>query len=152
MAPRGAPPKLNWDDAFDEYLLVHKPNGMPQYEFAASKKVDANWLSSKFAEIRRQRRLQSVKNDMPKVMLKALRSVNEALDEEPDRSPSATRTGMSVGEKAKISIEAFKAMADREGMSPQAVTLNMQQINQNKSVVTVAYFATAPTEVKELFQ
>lgn len=146
----GAKPKIDWQHAFDEYLTVYKPKGMRQKEFAKLKGVQPQWLSTQFTEIRRERTLQSVKSEMPKVMLKALRNVKEALDEEPDRSPSAVRKGISVEGKAKISIEAFKAMADREGMSPQAVTLNVQQNNMNKTLIALPTMFSDNGNVSEL--
>jgi hypothetical protein len=89
---------------------------------------------------------------MPKLMSKALKGLEEALDEEPDRSVAEDRTGISVEAKAKLSLATATSMADRLGMSPQAMTLNVQQNNHNKNVQMLSFFATEETqEVKTLF-
>ncbi len=133
--------KLDWNQAFDEFILVHKPAGMKQYQFAALKEVDVEWLSTKFTEIRNERLMTKNKSRLPKLLSKALDGLESALGEEVDREVADKRTGIGVEAKAKLSLAAVTGIADRLGMSPQAMTINMQQLTQNKTILAVPIFA-----------
>lgn len=143
--------KLDWEQAYDEFILVHKPKGMKQYEFAALKEVNPQWLSVRFKEIEGERLIKSNRSDMPRIMAKALKGLEEALDEDADRSVPEFRTGIGVEAKAKLSLAAASSMADRLGMSPQAMTINMQQLNQNKTVLAVPIFAAQASPMMDKF-
>ncbi len=149
----GAKPKIDWQAAFDEFLLVHKPNGMLQKDFATLKGVQPTYLSLRFNEIESERIMESNKAEMPKLMQTALKGLKEALNEEPDRQTVDLRTGIGVEAKAKLTLATATAMADRLGMSPQAMTLNVQQNNLNKAAIqSVPFFQVKDTEMESLLQ
>ncbi len=146
-----APSKIeNWDAAFDEFILVHKPKGMKQYEFAALKQVDAEWMSTKFSEIRNERLMTENRSRMPKLLSRGLDEMESTLDMVAGIKEDEPGKGISQEFKSKMGLEAAKFAADRLGMSPQAVTINMQQLNQSK-IVIAPLFDMAPSEIDKPF-
>jgi hypothetical protein len=87
---------------------------------------------------------------MPKLLSLALQNVKEALLEPPDREVAKLRTGISVTDKAKLSLDAAATMADRLGMSPAATIINLQQNNNNKTVIA-PLFEQAPDAIDAVF-
>ena len=147
-----ASPKIDWENEYDAWILVHKPKGMKQYEFAELKGVTDTWLSTRFNEIENERLMMTNKTKMPKLLAKALDNVETALDEAPDRSIAELRVGISVTDKAKLSLEAVKTMSDRLGLSPAAMTINMQQNNsKNIAILAMPIFAAEAQPLMDKF-
>ncbi len=140
----GAKPKLDWDSAFDEWVLVVKPKGdITQKAFALQKGVEPTHLSRRFHEIELDRTTNTAKSKMAHVMIKSLERVDEALDElDEDEKVTAS-------DKLRSANDSFKATADRMGLSPQAQIINIQQSNQanlSASVVIPPMIQSADTE------
>lgn len=151
----GAKPKIDWEHAFDEYLTVYKPKGMKQKDYAVFKGVQPAWLSTRFNEIENERLMEVNKARMPKLLSMGLDVVEDTLQMKTGFNEDEPGTGISDEFKAKFGLEAVKAMSDRLGMSPQAVTLNVQQVNQNKTLIALpSMFSNAEnqSELKSLLQ
>ncbi len=119
-----------WDQAFDQWIMVIKPKGeMTQFEYAKSLGVSAPWLSTKFSEIEISRITNNAKVKMAKVLEKSLDKVDEGLDEL-DGDEKVTAAG-----KVHASNESFKIMADRLGMAPAQMNMNVNtNIQMNVSL------------------
>lgn len=138
----GAHPKINWEQAFEQWLSHKRDNPKAtQKAFAVSIGLDIEYLSTRFTEIRTKRLLDTSKGLFPKLLKKSLAIINNTLNEDADYNIAAERTGISPEFKGKFALETAKAMADRLGMSPQAMTLNL---NQNNLTVLQAPIFAAP--------
>lgn len=136
----GSNPKINWEQAFEQWLSHKLENPKAtQKAFAVSIGLDVEYLSTRFTEIRTKRLLDTSKGLFPKLLKKSLAIINNTLNEDADYSTSADRTGISPEFKGKFALETAKAMADRLGMSPQAMTVNLNQ--NNLTVMQAPIFA-----------
>jgi hypothetical protein len=129
----------DWDLAYDQWILVHKPNGVKQQDYAKSLGANATWLSTRFNEIARNRIMLEIKGDMPKVLQKALKGMEEGLNY------------VDPKEQASVSSRVFSTIADRDGMSPQAQIINIQQKN-SMAVVSVPLFEEGAERAKAMFE
>jgi hypothetical protein len=117
--------KLDWEKAFDDWVMVFRPKGeITEKEYAKSLGISYTHLSHRFSEIRVQRISNKAKNKMAKVMIKSLNKMDEGLDELDDDED------VDAASKLRASSEAFKSTADRLGLSPQANVIQIQNNNQ----------------------
>lgn len=104
--------KHDYEALYLEYRQLAKATSLPQYAFAKQKGIHAVTLSKQFAAIKRGLQMDAFKTRNPGILLKAQAKVNAALDD-PELDP-------------KFALETYKAVADREGLSPAAVTVALQ--------------------------
>lgn len=104
--------KYDYDELYLEYRQLAKATALTQREFAEQKGVHPVTLSKQFAAIKRNIQMDAFKTRNPGILLKAQAKVNAALDD-PELDP-------------KFALETYKAVADREGQSPAAVTVALQ--------------------------
>lgn len=105
-------PKYDYDELYLEYRQLAKSTALTQREFAISKEIHPVTLSKQFAAIKRNIQMDAFKTRNPGILLKAQAKVNAALND-PELDP-------------KFALETYKAVADREGQSPAAVTVALQ--------------------------
>lgn len=120
---------LDWDACYDHYLSLKRVQTITQADYAKQIGVDKSYLSTNFAEIRRHRAELDVRLRLPIVMAQSLRDVQSSLD--------SNRLDETIDGKHKqhYALDAFKAIADRAGFSPQAVTVQVSQTNQQAIVM-----------------
>jgi hypothetical protein len=138
--------KLDWDQAFDEWVLVIRPRGdVTQAEFAKSKGVSPTHLSTRFGEIEVARITGQARAGMAKVLMTSIDKVAEGLkDLKDDKNvDAATRTRTAAG--------VLRTTADRLGFSPQQTTINIQQNNATKVEIVPLFEAAYVDADKAVF-
>ena len=113
-------PKHDYEALYLENRQLAKATGMTQRAFAESKGIHYVTISKQFTIIKRGLQMDAFKTRNPGILLKAQAKVNAALDD-PELDP-------------KFALETYKAVADREGLSPAAVTVALQ----NNVAVSIA--------------
>jgi hypothetical protein len=106
------PAKYDYEELYLEYRQIAKATSLTQRAFAEQKGLHPVTLSKQFAAIKRNIQMDAFKTRNPGILLKAQAKVNAALDD-PELDP-------------KFALETYKAVADREGLSPAAVTVALQ--------------------------
>lgn len=104
--------KYDYEALYDEFYRDKAKTGMTQYAFAESKGIHPKQLCRAFGQIKREIQMQAFKHKNPRLLLKAQRNLEKALDD-PEADP-------------RLSLEAYKAVSDREGLSPNAVNVAIQ--------------------------
>lgn len=121
----------DWNVCYEQYLSLKRTQpSISQRDYALQLGVDRTYLSTQFAEIRRKRYELDVRQRLPAVLAASLRDVENGL--------KSNREGNGAEDPKHIqhyALDAFKAIADRAGFSPQAVTLNVTQTNQQAIVL-----------------
>ena len=130
----------DWDSVFNAWVLVHEPTGMTQAAYAQSLGISEGHLSSKLDEIRIKRIIGKTKLKMAEVMQKSLDKMDNGLEKLVDTKPDR---------QVMAASEAFKATADRLGLSPQQVAINIQQ-NNSQNVQVVPLFEAAYADKDKL--
>lgn len=105
-------------------------------EWCKTRNLGYTNTSAEFASIKRKMQLEAFQKANIGILLKAQSNVGRAVSSsefEPEFS-------------AKYNLEAYKAIADRSGFSPQAVTINMQQNNQTNIAIPPLFAQDADTE------
>ncbi len=142
---------LDWNMAYDQFLLVYKPKGMTQRAYAETvMEMDHTYVSTNFVRIESERILSGSKTRMTKLLETALLSVEASLKEKADYSPSAERNGISAEFKNRFGLDAFKAMADRLGFSPQAVNIAVTQNSQTNIVIPPLFAQQYADDAKKM--
>lgn len=106
------PAKYDYEELYLEYRQLAKATGLTQRAFAEQKGVHYVTLSKNFATVKRTLQMETFKRRNPAILLKAQAKVEAALND-PEVDP-------------KFALETYKAVADREGLSPAAVTVALQ--------------------------
>lgn len=141
--------KIDWDQAFDAWVLVIRPKGeMTQAEYAKSLGVNHTWLSHRFTEIEVERISNKAKGKMASVMAKSLEKMDEGLDQM-DSDPE-----VDSASKLRAANDAFKSTSDRLGLSPQANIISIQNTNQAnaQSILTIPPMFQTPQDQEDLKQ
>jgi hypothetical protein len=120
----------NYKALWLEYLSAYKSEGKTQVEFCKDKDLEPTMISRHFAELKREAQIDLFKRRNTGILLKAQSNVHKAL--EADQV------------KPEFSLDAYKAIADREGLSPQAQIINIQ--NQATAGVVLAPFFSQPDD------
>ncbi len=144
----GPPPKINWEQAFERYVIEEVPKGITQAAYAAAIGVNSCYFSTKFTSWERERELTIFKRRTPNLLNKALDNVEKTLKEDAEYVKSADRAGLSPQFKAEFSLDAVKAFAGMEGISPQGAIINIQ--NKATATVLAPMFAGQTDEIRNL--
>ena len=150
----GATPKIDWEQAFDAWILVIKPKGeLTQATYAKQLGVQETHLSRRFAEIKRERTMAAINSKMPQVMRKSLKQVDEALDATQVQNDKGDWIDVDPMAKGKLALDIFAKLADRQGMSPQANLITIQQNTQTNTFIIQPMFHSEQNqeETKLLF-
>jgi len=129
----------DWEAAYDAYMNTRAIHGVTQRDYAFELGVHENHLSTKFNEVKRNRIMQGIKGKMPEVLAKSLERMSEGLDY------------MKQEDMASVSTKVFSTLADRDGMSPQAQIINIQQRN-SQNIVSVPLFEEGKKLAEEMLK
>lgn len=133
--------KIDWDAAFDAWILIHRPKGiLTQQAYAQSLGVAPTWLSTRFNEIERIRKTDEIKQKMPKVLQQSLDKIEEGLE------------FIKPEELASTSARVFSTIADRLGMSPQAQVIQIQQNNANQTILVPLFEGEVASKAEKIFE
>jgi hypothetical protein len=133
---------LDWGAEYDHYIALKRTQGLTQAQYAEQLGVDKSWVSTNFAQIRRERYKLDVSNLLPRIMAESLRDVQAALN--------LNRDGLDDRQKQGFALEAFAKVADRAGFSPQAVMVNVQQNNSSTVVMPPIFGGEYSDGVKQM--
>jgi hypothetical protein len=117
IGSRGPIPKYDYEALYEEFVHARSIGKVKTLgEFAALSKLNKHKLSQRFSEIKRDIQMKEFRRKNPALLLAAQRNIIKALE-----------TGNKDNDyQARISLEALKIIADREGLSPQANIINVK--------------------------
>lgn len=137
MATLGRPSR-DYHALWVEFANDYKAKGKTLGTFCADKGFDYATVSTKFAELKRQAGLELFKSKNIQILLRSQANVKKAVNS----------TEFDPEFQAKYSLEALKAIADREGLSPQAATINITQQTATKITVAPLFDGSEETRAK----
>ena len=123
---------IDYEAAYAEFQLLSIRENLLLKDYCAARNLTYTTCSTHFAEIKRRLDIETFQRNNIGLLLKTQTNIKEAVESD-EFDPKF---------KASFSLDAFKAVADRSGFSPQAVTLNVQQNNQN-NITLPAIFSAA---------
>lgn len=137
----GPPKKHNYEALYQEFLHLKTQGHLTLAEFCESRHLGMTQTSTQFAELKRQAELKIFRSRNTEILLVAQSKVSESLN---NKKLPATF-------KANYALDSFKAIADREGMSPQAQTINIKNAATAIGQAIIApLFEQEPEEFKTL--
>ena len=129
----------NYEELYFEYLALKSATKLELMDFAKQKNINYSQLSRNFNDIKRSQDLEAFRLKNPTILLQAQANVERALQ----------TVKLKPEFKASYSLDALKAIADREGLSPAASVINIQNTNtQNTALVPL--FAGESPDLKQL--
>ena len=141
-APRtmGRPRAYDWRALWNLFKAEHSRNPqLTQENFSKKMGVNASQASTNWAEFKRQEKLAQFRTKNTDLLLKSQDNIERALSD----------IELDSKFQASFSLDALKAIADREGMSPQASILNITA-SANANAVSAPLFATESDDFKKL--
>lgn len=137
----GPRPKFNYEELYQEFCHLKSVKELTLNDFAAERNLNASNLSTRFAEFKRQAQLNIFRGRNPEILVKAQSNVSEALE----------NGKLKPQFRAEFALNTLKAIADREGMSPQAQIINIKTMAAAiGQAITVPLFGEEPEQFKEL--
>lgn len=131
----GPAPKHDYEQLWLEYSLLKRTQKITMQTFADQKGIPRNTLRIPFARLKRESQLAALKRRNPELLLLAQRKMRDYLLEEADRTPQKNRGGIGASDQARLAVDVFKVIADREGLSPQANIISIQNSNTANAIV-----------------
>lgn len=141
-AKRGPKPDHNYAELWYEYRKECIPGEITYEEFAKRRSINPNTIRTHFCKLKRAEQLALVGEQNPDLILLAQERIKRAL-----------KSGEGVKEDAiaAFSLDAYKAVSDREGLSPQAQIINVTaQANAQSASVMAPIFGEPSEEMKKL--
>lgn len=120
----------DWDAAYDDYLARKKHQRLTRDQYAKELGVNTTYLYTNFHRIERERLAGEIGFQLTRIAAKSLKGVQESLTDELD-----VEQGITKAFKRKHELAVAQFATDRAGFSPQAVTVNVQQNNQQNVVM-----------------
>jgi hypothetical protein len=128
----GPKPKHDYKALYLEFCAIRANSGITEKAYCAERGLNPTYTSSRFADLKREAEIAIFKRKNTEILVKAQQNVENALGDE----------GLPAEFQAKYSLETYKAVADREGLSPQANIINIQNsANAQAAAVIVPLFA-----------
>ncbi len=138
----GPKPNFDYKALWFEFCAMKSKSPITYDQFAQLKGVNNNTLSVYFSQIKREEEMRIIRERNPELITLAQGRIRDAL---------VSGAGVKEDQIASFSLDAYKAVADREGLSPQASIINItNSANAQAAAVAVPIFATNTDEFKNL--
>ena len=141
--PRGRQAVHDYKAIWTQYLQLKADNpGYTIRQFAETRKdLSYDYIQQKFAVFNREAKIAVFHERNLEILEKSQTNIVNSL----------SNTELDPEFQAKHSLEAYKAVSDREGQSPQAQVISIQNTaSANAASITVPLFGGQPDEFKKL--